>query len=104
PTQLYSARLEVFSNGNTITTSAVGACCACALATGETSVKTRKNAKSNRKLKLQNPLNGTQRVNCSRKLPPWRIQSDLARTSQEGIKLTEWVSETHRHSRWYFHD
>src|ERR1051326_5161354 len=62
PTQLYSARLEVFSNGNTITTSADAFCgsdgwvaterfCAAVLVAGDSSAKNRKSAVNSRKLK-----------------------------------------------------
>src|SRR5688500_5827334 len=67
PTQLYSERLEVFSNGNTITTSAAGFC-ADAFRGREITAKSRKKAENRRKLKLQTPPKETQRANCSRKL------------------------------------
>src|SRR6185295_14240570 len=54
PTQLYSGRLEVFSNGNTITTSALGFCENACVA-GEIRAKTTKNAENNRNFKLQTP-------------------------------------------------
>src|SRR5689334_6945079 len=67
PTQLYSARLEVFSNGNTITTS-TDAFCANARGAGESRVKKRKSAVNKRNFKAQTPRKKTQRSNCSRKL------------------------------------
>src|SRR5688572_8797798 len=54
PTQLYSARLEVFSNGNTMTTSAAGFC-ADAFKGREITAKSSKKAENRRNLKLQTP-------------------------------------------------